>query len=125
MPRNKLEVTVVPRVELDQRAREARLRLERAERLFAPQPAVTYSWPRWLICSPNVSIFGDAPRKSRTRKPLSDQRPSRVYSAPMFCTKKVAVFGRLGFVLPYVGCGWDFSPCLSVRQSRRSAAIGY
>jgi hypothetical protein len=92
MPRNKLEVTVVPRVELDQRAREARLRLERAERLFAPQPAVTYSWPRWLICSPNVSIFGDAPRKSRTRKPLSDQRPSRVYSAPMFCTKKVAGF---------------------------------
>jgi len=68
----------------DQRAREARLRLERAERLFAPRPAVTYarprwlisSWPRWLISTLNVRIYGGAPRKSRTRKPLSDQRPS-------------------------------------------------
>ena len=84
MPRNNVEVRVVPRVELDQRAREARLRLERAERLFAPRPAVTYarprwlvsSWPRWLISTLNVRIYGGAPRKSRTRKPLSDQRPS-------------------------------------------------
>jgi hypothetical protein len=35
MPRNKVEARVVPRVELDQRAREARLQLERAERLRA------------------------------------------------------------------------------------------
>ena len=76
MPRNNVEVRVVPRVELDQRAREARLRIERAERLFAPRPAVTYSWPRWLIWGLNARIFGAAPRKSRTRKPLSDQRPS-------------------------------------------------
>ena len=33
MPRNNLEVRLLPRVELDQRAREARLRLGRAERL--------------------------------------------------------------------------------------------
>jgi hypothetical protein len=76
MSRNKLEVRVLPRGELDQRAREARLRLERAERLFAPRPTVTYSWPRWLISSLNARIYGGAPRKGRARKPLSDQRPS-------------------------------------------------
>ena len=33
----------VPRVELDQRARDARLRLERIERLLVPRAAVTAS----------------------------------------------------------------------------------
>ena len=37
MPRTNLWSQSVPRVELDQRSREARLRLERIERLFVPR----------------------------------------------------------------------------------------
>jgi len=76
MPRNNLEVRVVPRVELDHRAREARLRLERIERLLAPQPAAMSAWLRRLTSSLPARVFGNAPQKSRIRKPLSDQRPS-------------------------------------------------
>jgi hypothetical protein len=37
----------VPQVELDQRARDARLQLERIERLLVPRATVTNSWLRW------------------------------------------------------------------------------
>lgn len=44
-----------PRVELDHRAREARLRLERVERLLLPRPAVRYPWLRRLIRLANTN----------------------------------------------------------------------
>jgi hypothetical protein len=40
----------VPRIELDQRARDARLRLERIERLLVPRASVTDSWFRRALC---------------------------------------------------------------------------
>ena len=40
----------VPRVELDQRARDARLRLEQLERLLAPRAAAARSWLRRVVC---------------------------------------------------------------------------
>jgi hypothetical protein len=68
MPRNKREVTVVPSVELDQRAREARLQLDRAERLVTPRPAVTHSWLRWPSRRHNGRIHGGAPQKKPEEK---------------------------------------------------------
>jgi hypothetical protein len=80
MPRNNIPMKCVPRVELDHRAREARLRLERAEQFFKPGPAVSNVWLRWFICL--ASAFRNAPQGSRTRGSLSDQRPPvAVYSA--------------------------------------------
>jgi hypothetical protein len=43
----------VPRVELDQRSREARLRIERIERLLVPRAAVTHSRLRSLRARPH------------------------------------------------------------------------
>jgi hypothetical protein len=62
--------------ELDQRARDARLRLERLERLFLPLTTVTGSLLRRLLyhCS---GVFARASRESRPRGPLSNPRPSR------------------------------------------------
>jgi len=44
-----------PRAELDQRAREARLRLERVERLLAPRPVARHPWLRRLILLSNAN----------------------------------------------------------------------
>ena len=65
------------RVELDQRARNAHLRLERFERLLLPRAAVTRSPFRWLLylCS---GVFASASRESRPKGPLSNRRPSRM-----------------------------------------------
>jgi hypothetical protein len=48
----------VPRVELDQRSRTARLRLERIDRLPA---AVTHPRLRRLLCAFGFGIYGGAP----------------------------------------------------------------
>jgi hypothetical protein len=66
----------VPRVELDQRARDARLRLERVERLLVPHDAATRSPLRRLLylCS---GVFASASRERRPRGPLSNRRPAR------------------------------------------------
>ena len=67
----------VPRAELDQRAREARLRLERMERQFLPRAAVARSPLRQLLYLCSVGIFASASRESRPTGPLSHRRPSR------------------------------------------------
>jgi hypothetical protein len=77
MPRTNLWNQSVPRVELDQRSREARLRLERIERLFVPRAAVTHSRLGRLLGLLSVGIYRGAPQESRIRGPLSDRRPSR------------------------------------------------
>jgi hypothetical protein len=51
----------VPRVELDQRSRTARLRLERIDRLPILPVAVTHSRLRRLLCLFSVGIYGGAP----------------------------------------------------------------
>src|ERR1700730_12993088 len=75
MMRANLSNKSVSRVELDQRARDARLRLERIERLLVLRAAVTDSWLRRLLYLCSGGIFASA---SRTRGPLSVRRPSRM-----------------------------------------------
>jgi hypothetical protein len=78
MPRTNLWSQSVPRVELDQRSREARLRLEQIERLLIPRAAVTHSRLRRLFGLLSVGIYGGAPQESGSRGPRSDRRPSRM-----------------------------------------------
>ena len=84
----------VPRVELDQRVRDARLRLERIERLLVPRAAVTGSWITRALCLFSSGRYGAASRGSRTRGPLSNRRPSRI---PKIQQEWLEVFGA--------GCG--------------------
>jgi hypothetical protein len=81
----------VPRVEFDQRSREARLRIERIERLFVSRIAVTHARSRRLLGLFSVRSYGGAPRERRTRGPLSDQRPSRMPSPPEIWRPKEAL----------------------------------
>jgi hypothetical protein len=75
MLRAKLWNKSVPRVELDQRARATRLRLERIERQLVPRAASTHSSLRRLLYLFRGGIFVSASRESRTRGPLSNRRP--------------------------------------------------
>jgi hypothetical protein len=52
----------VPRVELDQRAHDARLRLGRIERLLVPRAAVTASWPGRVFCRFSFAGYGAGSR---------------------------------------------------------------
>jgi len=79
MLRSNLWNKSVPRVELDQRARDARLRLEQLERLLAPRAAAARSWLRRVVCLFSVS-YGS--RGDRTQGPLSNRRPSRTPEIP-------------------------------------------
>jgi hypothetical protein len=75
MPRTNLSSQSAPRVELEQRAREARLRLERIERLLIiPRAAVTHSRLRRLLFLLSVRISGRALLPRRVKGPLSDRR---------------------------------------------------
>jgi hypothetical protein len=78
MSRTNLWSQSVPRVELDHRSREARLRLARIERLLIPRAPVTHSRLRRLLCLLSVGIYRGAPQEGRVRGPLSDRRPSRM-----------------------------------------------
>jgi hypothetical protein len=82
MTRNRFETKSAPRAELDQRARDARLRLERVGRLYMPHPVRTHVWVRWLICIFSAQPYTIAPQKNRAGKPLNDQRPSPI---GLFC----------------------------------------
>ena len=75
MLRNNVPMRDVPRVELDQRARAARLRLERVERLLMPRPAVRHHWFRWLICISAYRSRAGA-REARTKGSMSYGGPS-------------------------------------------------
>lgn len=67
--------TSVPRVELDQRSREARLRLERIERQLVPRAAATASWFSRVYCLSSLDKPGEGSRAGRVRGPLSNRRP--------------------------------------------------
>jgi hypothetical protein len=79
MLRAKLWNESVPRVELDERAREARLRLERIERQLLPRAAVKRPPLRRLLYLFSGGVYPGASRESRTRWPLSNRRPSRQF----------------------------------------------
>jgi hypothetical protein len=78
MPRISFWSGSLSRVELDQRSRAARLRLERLERLLISHTAVRKLCRRRPFSFLSVSEYGGRPQKSRVRGPLSDRRPSRM-----------------------------------------------
>ena len=75
MWRSNFPMKVVPRVELDHRAREARLQQERVERLLMPRRAARQFWRRWFVAVWSHRIYAQAARKSQTGGSLSGQRP--------------------------------------------------
>jgi hypothetical protein len=83
----------VSRVELDQRAREARLRLERIERQLLPRAFTRFPLRRLLyLC--RAGIFVSASRESRTRGPLSNRRPSRMPTIHHVWVEECGLFCR-------------------------------
>jgi hypothetical protein len=75
MPNENLWNRSVPRVELDHRAREARLRVERLERLLAPRAAATGFWLRRALSRFGGGSNSEGAQGHRTRGKLSSQRP--------------------------------------------------
>jgi hypothetical protein len=63
------------RVEIDQRARDARLRLEQIERLLASRAALTASSLSRVLCLFGFARPGEGWRASRTPGPLNNRRP--------------------------------------------------
>jgi hypothetical protein len=78
MPSIKFWSRSLSRVEFDQRSREARLRLERIERLLISLAVVRQPRLRRLLSLRSVGEYRGGPQKSRVRGPLSDRRPSRM-----------------------------------------------
>jgi hypothetical protein len=79
MWRAKLWNKSVSRVELDQRAREARLRLEQVERQLVPRAALKRPAVRRPVYLCSGGVYPGASRESRTRWSLSNRRPSRQF----------------------------------------------
>jgi hypothetical protein len=65
----------VSRVELDQRARDARLRLERIERLLVLRAALTDTLLRRVLWLFSFGRSGEGSRARRTGRTLSNHRP--------------------------------------------------
>ena len=65
----------VPRVEIDQRARDARLRLEQIERLLVSRAALTASSLSRVLCLFGFARPGEGWRASRTPGPLNNRWP--------------------------------------------------
>lgn len=79
----------VPRVELDHRARDARLRLERLERLLVPR-AVTNNWLGRALYLFRSGRYGEARQGHRTGRPLSNRRPPGI---PQIHDDWIGVYG--------------------------------
>ena len=78
MPKANLWNRSTPRIELDQRAREARLRLEQLKRLLVPRAAATGSWLKHVLCLFSLRPFNQGGQGRRTGGPLSNRRLGRV-----------------------------------------------
>ena len=75
MARTNLWSKSVPRIELDQRSREARLRFERTDQLFIVRATVRYSRLGRLVYWFTVGRSGRLPRESGVKKPARDRWP--------------------------------------------------
>src|SRR6516225_11384369 len=71
-----LSSRTVPRVELDHRSREARLRFERIARLFILRVTVTHFRLRQLLCFFQARKIRRAAARGGDKKLLSDRGPS-------------------------------------------------
>ena len=83
MPKENLWNKSVPRVEYDHRAREARLQLERVERLLAKHYAVKDSRPFRLLRLLAYSVSGGGRRGDRSTGSPSDRRPCPIMRVPL------------------------------------------
>ena len=72
MPRTNRWNQSVPRVELDQRSRAARLRFERIDELFIVRPTMTHLRLRRLLYLFTVGRYGALPQEGGDREPSSD-----------------------------------------------------
>jgi hypothetical protein len=75
MPKANVLENSVSRAELDERARETRLRLEKLELLLLAHAPMSASWLRQILCCLGV---GGRSRGRRTRGRLSDRLSSRM-----------------------------------------------
>ena len=73
MPRSNPWSRNMPRVELDQRSREARLRLERIDRLFILRATATHSRLRRLLYLFTVRRYGGLPQEGGVEELRSDR----------------------------------------------------
>jgi hypothetical protein len=78
VPRINLWSQSVSRAELDQRAREARLRFERIDRLLILRATVTHSRIRRLLYLATVGRYGEMQQEVGVKELLSDRWPSRL-----------------------------------------------
>jgi len=68
----------VPRADLDQRAREARIRIERLERLLVPRVEAPQFWQRSLVRLATFRFNGNDRQNGQTGSTLIDQQPDRM-----------------------------------------------
>jgi hypothetical protein len=83
----------VPRAELDQRAREARLQVERLERLLAPRANAAAPWFRRVLCLFSPGEAGGRSRDGRIRGPLSNRRPPMPQIFPRTAHRRQSLLG--------------------------------
>ena len=76
MPITNLWIQNVPRFELDQRSREARLRFERVDRLFVLRASITHSRLRRLFYRFTVGRYGGLPQESEVKELPNDRWPT-------------------------------------------------
>ena len=82
MARRKLWSNSVPRVELDHRARDARIRLFRIERLFLPRAPMAGFWLRPLIRLLGSRAGGNGRRSGQGGGSQNDSRPGWLFTRP-------------------------------------------
>src|SRR5215471_5018184 len=68
----------VPRADLDQRPREARIRIERLERLLVPRIEAPHFWQRPLVRLATLRFNGNGRRNGQTGSVLIDQQQGRM-----------------------------------------------
>lgn len=115
MPSSNFWSRSLSRAELDQRAREARLRLERLERLLISRTAAKRAQLRRLLFLLGSGGYRRGPQKSRVGRPLSDRRPSRMPPIPQMWHPEEAVLGAPG--APACLSGTDGSAIASYLRS--------
>lgn len=64
-----------PRVELDHRARQARIQLDLVEQMIVLRPAAGNSLFRRILSHFSLAMVERRPQASQTRGPLSNRRP--------------------------------------------------
>ena len=74
--RTSLWIWTVPRVELDHRSREARLRFERIDRLFILRVTVTHFRLRQLLCFFRLGGYGGLPQEGGDKRAPQRSGPS-------------------------------------------------